>query len=141
MAGALAGILAARFHNGRDQFAAQCSGLVSNPDPTMQLWLADDWLHSVLQLWLAVVGIYAGCLVASPAPRRASPGRQRAVPGPRLLWLRPGFLLGTPFAIPLASPKNLFHFTLSPPALAILLLHWAGRSRRAPPANHRHASA
>jgi hypothetical protein len=34
----------------------------------MQLWLADGWLHSVLQLCLAVVGIYAGCLVASPAP-------------------------------------------------------------------------
>ena len=46
--------------------------MVTNPDPTMQLWLADGWLHSVLQLCLAVVGIYAGCLVASPAPAPAN---------------------------------------------------------------------
>jgi len=56
-------------------------------------------------------------------------------------WSRPGLLLGTPFAIPLGVAENLFHLTLSLPALAILLLHWAGWSNRRPCAGRRCASA
>jgi uncharacterized membrane protein YfcA len=113
------------------------------PTKLAQGRLADDWLHSVLHLCSAVVGVYAGWLAASPAPAQ---GFTWAVGVLYLALgcyglLRPGLLLGTPLAIPLGVAENVFHFTLSLPALAILVLHWAGRSRRAPPADHRHASA
>jgi hypothetical protein len=50
-------------------------------------------------------------------------------------------LLGTPLAIPLGVAENIFHFALSLPALAILLLHTAGWSRRSRRADGRRASA
>jgi hypothetical protein len=53
----------------------------------------------------------------------------------------PGLLLGTPFAIPLGVAKNVFHFTLSLPVLAILLLDRARWQERTPPADRRRASA
>jgi Domain of unknown function (DUF4383) len=105
--------------------------------------LAGDWLHSVLHLCSGLVGIYAGWLAASPAPAR---GFTSAIGVLYFLLgcyglVRPGLLLGTPFAVPLGVADNIFHFTLSLPALAILLLHRARRSRRTPPADHGHARA
>jgi hypothetical protein len=105
--------------------------------------LADDWLHSVLHLCAALVGTYAGWFAASPAPAQGF----TSVVG--VLYfalgcyglLRPGLLLATPFAIPLGAAENVFHFTLSLPALAILLLHrgrWPGRTSRT---DRRHASS
>jgi uncharacterized membrane protein len=41
-----------------------------------------------------------------------------------------GFVLGTPFAIPLGVPENVFHLLVSIPALAVVLLHL--RSARRP---------
>jgi hypothetical protein len=37
-------------------------------------------------------------------------------------WFTPGLLLGTPFAIPLGVPDNVFHLLLGVPALAIVVL-------------------
>jgi hypothetical protein len=37
-------------------------------------------------------------------------------------WFTQGLLLGTPLAIPLGVPENLFHLLLSVPALVIVLL-------------------
>jgi Domain of unknown function (DUF4383) len=99
--------------------------------------LADDWLHSVLHLCSGLVGIYAGWLATGPAPAQ---GFTWAIGGLYFVLgcyglVRPGLLLATPFAIPLGVADNIFHFTLSLPALAILLLHWTRTSRRTTPAD------
>jgi Domain of unknown function (DUF4383) len=105
--------------------------------------LADDWLHSLLHLCSGLAGIYAGWLATGPAPAQ---GFTWAVGVLYLAlgcygWSRPGLLLGTPFAIPLGVAENLFHLTLSLPALAILLTHWARWSSRRPRAGRRRANA
>jgi uncharacterized membrane protein YfcA len=105
--------------------------------------LADDWVHSVLHLCSGLVGIYAGWLTKSPAPAQ---GFTWAVGVLYFAlgcygWFRPGLLLGTPLAIPLGVAENAFHFTLSLPALAILLLDRAKWPGRTPPADGRRASA
>jgi hypothetical protein len=75
--------------------------------------LADDFVHSVLHLCSGLVGIYAGWLAASPAPAQ---GFTSAIGGLYFALgcyglVRPGLLLGTPFAIPLGVAENVFHFT------------------------------
>ena len=67
---------------------------------------------------------YAGWPARSPAPARALTWAvgvgylALGVCG----WFTRGLLLGTPLAIPLGVPENLFHLLLSVPALAIVLL-------------------
>jgi uncharacterized membrane protein YfcA len=104
------------------------------PTKLLQGRLTDDWLHSVLHLVSAVIGAYAGWLAASFAPAQAftwAVGMLYLALGCYGL-VRPGLLLGTPFAIPLGVAENVLHFLLSLPALAVMLLHWAGWSRRGP---------
>jgi hypothetical protein len=105
--------------------------------------LADDWLHSVLHLCSGLVAVYAGWLAASPVPAQ---GFTWAVGVLYLAlgiygWLRPGLLLGTLFAIPLGVADNVFHFILSLPALAIVILHGTGWTRHPPPAKGRRTTA
>jgi hypothetical protein len=85
--------------------------------------LGHDWAHSVLHLGSAVLAAYAGWLARSSAPARAVTW----VIGVGYLalgvygWFTRGLLLGTPLAIPLGVPENLFHLLLSVPALAVVL--------------------
>jgi hypothetical protein len=78
-----------------------------------------------------VVAVYAGWLAASLAPAQAFTWAvgvlyfALGVHG----WLRSGLLLGTPFAVPLGVADSVFHFVLSLPALAIVVLHGTGWSR------------
>ena len=105
--------------------------------------LGDDWLHSVLHLCSGLVGIYAGWLATGPAPAQGftlAVGVLYSALG-FYGWVRPGLLLGTPFAIPLGVAENVFHFALGVPAVAILLLHWAGRPGHRAGEDRRRASA
>jgi hypothetical protein len=72
----------------------------------------------------ALLAAYAGWRASSPAPARAVTWAIGV--GYFALgcygWFTPGLLLGTPLAIPLGVPENLFHLLLSVPALAIVLL-------------------
>ncbi len=95
--------------------------------------LAEDWLHSVLHLCSALLGAYAGWFAPNIKPAKLFTW------GIGLLyfalgvygWFTPGFLLHTPFAIPLGVADNLFHLLLSVPALAIVVLDMRSRSHRA----------
>jgi hypothetical protein len=49
-------------------------------------------------------------------------GRRRVLDAWSLRLVTRGLLLGTPLAIPLRVPENLFHLLLSVPALAIVLI-------------------
>ena len=94
------------------------------PTKFVQGRLGHDWAHSVLHLCSALVAAYAGWPARSPAPARAF---MWAVGVGYLAlgvcgWFTRGLLLGTPLAIPLGVPENLFHLLLSVPALAIVLL-------------------
>ncbi len=86
--------------------------------------LAEDWLHSVLHLCSALLGAYAGWYAPNVAPAKLFTWAigllyfALGVYG----WFTPGLLLGTPFAIPLGVPDNVFHLLLSVPALAIVVL-------------------
>ena len=86
--------------------------------------LAEDWLHSVLYLCSALLGAYAGWYAPNVAPAKLFTWAigllyfALGVYG----WFTPGLLLGTPFAIPLGVPDNVFHLLLSVPALAIVVL-------------------
>jgi hypothetical protein len=105
--------------------------------------LADDWLHSVLHLCSGLAAVYAGWVATSPAPAQGF----TSVVGVLYFalgcygWFKPGLPLGTPFAIPLGVAENVFHFALSLPALAILLLHWARWPSRRPRTDRHRASA
>jgi hypothetical protein len=94
------------------------------PTKHLQGRLAHDWAHSVLHLCSALLTAYAGWRAGSSAPARAVTWAigvgyfALACYG----WFTPGLLLGTPLAIPLGVPENLFHLLLSVPALAIVLL-------------------
>jgi hypothetical protein len=86
--------------------------------------LAEDWLHSVLHLCSALLGAYAGWYAPNVAPAKLFTWAigllyfALGVYG----WFTPGLLLGTPFAIPLGVPDNVFHLLLGVPALAIVVL-------------------
>jgi hypothetical protein len=106
--------------------------LYTVPTKLLQGRLGHDWAHSVLHLCSAVLAAYAGWRARSPAPARAVTwviGVGYFVLG-CYGWFTRGLLLGTPLAIPLGVPENLFHLLLSAPAVAIVLLDlWSGRSR------------
>ena len=90
----------------------------------LQERLAEDWLHSVLHLCSALFGVYAGWYASNFAPAKVFTW------GIALLylvlgvygWFTPGFLLHTPFAIPLGVADNVFHLFLSVPAVMIVVL-------------------
>jgi hypothetical protein len=71
-----------------------------------------------------VLAAYAGWPARGPAPARAFTWAVGV--GYFALgcygWFTRGLLLGTPLAIPLGVPENLFHLLLSVPALVIVLL-------------------
>lgn len=98
--------------------------LYTVPTKFFQGRLGHDWAHSVLHLCSALLAAYAGWPARSPAPARAFTWAvgvgylTLGVYG----WFTSGLLLGTPLAIPLGVPENLFHLLLSVPALAIVLL-------------------
>ncbi len=98
--------------------------LYTVPTKLLQGRLGHDWAHSVLHVGSAVLTGYAGWLARSPAPARALTWAigigYFALGG--YGWFTRGLLLGTPLAIPLGVPENLFHLLLSVPALAIVLL-------------------
>jgi hypothetical protein len=104
--------------------------------------LAGDWLHSALHLCSGLIGVYAGWLAQSPVPAKAFTW------GIGLLYfalacygvLKPGLLLGTPFAVPLAVADNVFHLALSAPALALVLVDRTGRPARTSDADDRHGT-
>ena len=86
--------------------------------------LAEDWLHSVLHLCSALFGIYAGWHVSNTAPAKVFTwgiGLFYLVLG-LYGWFTSGFLLHTPFAIPLGVADNVFHLLLSVPAVVIIVL-------------------
>jgi len=98
--------------------------LYTVPTKLLQGRLGPDWAHSVLHLCSAVLAAYAGWPARSTAPARAvtwAVGIGYFVLG-CYGWFTRGLLLGTPLAIPLGIPENLFHLLLSVPALAIVLL-------------------
>jgi Domain of unknown function (DUF4383) len=108
--------------------------LYTVPTKYLQGRLADDWAHSLLHLVSAVLTGYAGWLARSPAPARAltwAIGVGYVALG-CYGWFTPGLLLGTPLAIPLGVPENLFHLLLSIPALAIVLLQLRSPRSHAP---------
>jgi hypothetical protein len=98
--------------------------LYTVPTKLLQGRLGHDWAHSVLHLGSAVLAAYAGWPARSSAPARAVAWALGA--GYLVLgcygWFTRGLLLGTPLAIPLGLPENLFHLLLGVPALAIVLL-------------------
>jgi hypothetical protein len=104
------------------------------PTKHLQGRLEHDWAHSVLHLCSALLAAYAGWRAHSPAPARALTWAigvgyfALAVYG----WFTPGLLLGTPLAIPLGVPENLFHLLVSVPALAIVLLDLRSARSHAP---------
>ncbi len=100
--------------------------------------LAEDWLHSVLHLCSALLGAYAGWYAPNVAPAKLFTWAigllyfALGVYG----WFTPGLLLGTPFAIPLGVPDNVFHLLLGVPVLAIVVLD-VSRALRAAKASGR----
>ena len=102
------------------------------PTKLLQGRLGHDWAHSLLHLGSAVLTAYAGWLARSATPARVLTWAIGV--GYFALgcygWFTPGLLLGTPLAIPLGVPENLFHLLLSIPALAVVLLQlWSARSQ------------
>jgi hypothetical protein len=98
--------------------------LYTVPTKLLQGRLGHDWAHSVLHLCSAVLAAYAGWPARSSAPARVvawAVGVGYFVLG-CYGWFTRGLLLGTPLAIPLGAPENLFHLLLSVPALVIVLL-------------------
>ncbi len=90
----------------------------------LQERLAEDWLHSVLHLCSALFGIYAGWYASNITPAKAFTW----FIGLLYLWLgvygwfTPGFLLDTPFALPIGIADNVFHLLVSIPAVVIMIL-------------------
>jgi hypothetical protein len=98
--------------------------LYTVPTKLVQGRLGHDWAHSVLHLGSAALTAYAGWLARSSTPARAltwAVGIGYFALG-CYGWFIQGLLLGTPLAIPLGVPDNLFHLLLSVPALVIVLL-------------------
>ena len=98
--------------------------LYTVPTKHLQGRLEHDWAHSVLHLLSAVLAAYAGWYARGSGPARA----YTWVVGIGYFalvwygWFTDGLLLGTPLAIPLGVPENLFHLLVSIPALVIILL-------------------
>jgi hypothetical protein len=108
--------------------------LYTVPATLLQGRLEHDWAHSVLHLGSALLAAYAGWSARSPAPARAftwAIGVGYFVLG-CYGWFTRGLLLGTPLAIPLGVPENLFHLLLSVPALVIVLLGVRSAHSRVP---------
>jgi hypothetical protein len=108
--------------------------LYTVPTKLLQGRLEHDWAHSVLHVGSAALTAYAGWLARSPAPARALTWALGI--GYFALgcygWFTQGLLLGSPLAIPLGVPENLFHLLLSVPALAIVLLQLRSARSRVP---------
>ena len=108
--------------------------LYTVPTKLLQARLGEDWAHSVLHVGSAVLTAYAGWLAPSPTPARALTWAIAigyfALGGSG--WFTRGLLLGTPLAIPLGVPENLFHLLLSVPALAIVLLQLGSARSQVP---------
>ena len=108
--------------------------LYTVPSKLLQGRLDQDWAHSALHLGSAVLAAYAGWPARSSAPGRAVTWAvgivylALGVYG----WFTRGLLLGTPVAIPLGVPENLFHLLLSIPALVIVLLDLRSATSHAP---------
>src|SRR4030095_10480327 len=106
------------------------------PTKLLQGRLEHDWAHSVLHLGSALLAAYAGWAARSPAPARAFTWAIGV--GYFALgcygWFTRGLLLGTPLAIPLGVPENLFHLLLSLPALAVVLLQLRSGTLQGPDA-------
>jgi hypothetical protein len=104
------------------------------PTKLLQGRLGHDWAHSVLHVGSAVLTAYAGWLARIPAPARTLTWALGI--GYFTLgcygWFTRGLLLGTPLAIPLGVPENLFHLLLSVPALAIVLLQLRSAKSQVP---------
>ena len=86
--------------------------------------LADDWLHSVLHLCSALFGVYAGWYASNIISAKAFTwfiGLLYLVLGV-YGWFTPGFLLHTPFALPIGVADNVFHLLLSVPAVVIVVM-------------------
>ncbi len=98
------------------------------PVKLVQGRLADDWLHSVLHLGSALLGAYAGWRSQDGLPARAFTWGLGLLYGALGIygWFTDGLFLGTPFAVPLGVPENVFHLLLSVPAL--LISGWDGLS-------------
>lgn len=108
--------------------------LYTVPTKLLQGRLGSDWAHSVLHVCSALLAAYAGWRARSPAVARAFTWAigigylALAFYG----WFVGGLLLGTPFAIPLGVPENVFHLLVSVPALVIVLLHLRSAGSRVP---------
>ena len=90
--------------------------------------LAGDWMHSVLHLGSAAVAAYAGWGTRRSAPAVLFTGFLGLVYlGLGVFgWFIDGLFLGTPVAIPLGPPDNVFHLLLGGAAAAVLIpLLWA----------------
>jgi uncharacterized membrane protein len=98
--------------------------LYTVPTKYLQGRLAHDWAHSVLHLLSAVLAAYAGWFARSSGPARAYTWAVGIGYFALMCygWFTDGLLLGTPLAIPLGVPENLFHLLVSIPALVIILL-------------------
>ena len=85
--------------------------------------LAGDWMHSVLHLVSAAVAAYAGWGTRRSAPAVLFTGFLGLVYlGLGVFgWFIDGLLLGTPVAIPLGPPDNVFHLLLGGAACTILV--------------------
>ena len=86
--------------------------------------LADDWLHSVLHLCSALFGVYAGWYASNITSAKAFTwfiGLLYLVLG-LYGWFTSGFLLHTPFALPIGVADNVFHLLLSVPAVVIVVM-------------------
>ena len=96
--------------------------------------LEHDWAHRVLHLGSALVAAYAGWSARSSAPACAFTWAIGV--GYFALgcygWFTRGLLLGTPLAIALGVPENLFHLLLSVPALVVVLLDLRSAPSRVP---------
>jgi hypothetical protein len=106
--------------------------LYTVPTKLLQGRLGHDWAHSALHVCSALLAAYAAWRARTPAAARAFTWAigvgylALAFYG----WFTGGLLLGTPFAIPLGVPENVFHLLVSVPALAVVLLQL--RSARPP---------
>ena len=84
--------------------------------------LAGDWMHSALHLASAAVAAYAGWGTRRSAPAVIFTGLLGVVylglgvAG----WFIDGLFLGTPVAVPLGPPDNVFHLFLGGAAAAVL---------------------
>jgi uncharacterized membrane protein len=97
--------------------------LYTVPTKYLQGRLAHDWAHSVLHLLSAVLAAYAGWFARNSGPARAYTWAVGIGYFALMCygWFTDGLLLGTPLAIPLGVPENLFHLLVSIPALVIIL--------------------